>query len=154
MTNAIAVFVNDAIKHLQSQSYADSGRGQSFSRWFRSTENAVEILREAKSRVKQTKTPIEKATTVIDLVNSVIKAEKYASIEYVLRVWKLMEPPRSMTLKAASTVVQAAMFGDGCIEGTVRKRIEEEQRGTDTRTGNLSTTSLTEAISLAIEGSN
>ena len=61
---------------------------------------------------------------------------KYASIEYVLRVWKLMESPRSMTLKAASTVVQAAMFGDGCIEGTVRKRIEEEQRGTDTRTGN------------------
>lgn len=51
MTNAIAVFVNDAIKHLQSQSYADSGRGQSFSRWFRSMENAVEILREAKSRV-------------------------------------------------------------------------------------------------------
>lgn len=70
MTNAIAVFVNDAIKHLQSQSYADSSRGQSFSRWFRSMENAVEILREAKSSVKQTKTPIEKATTVIDVVDA------------------------------------------------------------------------------------
>ena len=65
MTNAIAVFVNDAIKHLQSQSYADSGRGQSFSRWFRSMENAVEILREAKSRVKQTKTPIEKCQRLL-----------------------------------------------------------------------------------------
>ena len=147
MTNAIAVFVNDAIKHLQSQSYADSGRGQSFSRWFRSMENAVEILREAKSRVKQTKTPIEKATTVIDVVDAsqdvnevvgtpVVIDMQRLEREYVLRVWKLMESPRSMTLKAASTVVQAAMFGDGCIEGTVRTRIEEEQRGTDTRTGN------------------
>lgn len=48
--------------------------------------------------------------------------------EYMLRVWKLMEPPRSMTHQAASIVVKAAMFGEGCLEGKIR---EEQQRRID-----------------------
>ena len=45
--------------------------------------------------------------------------------EYVLRVWRLMEPPRSMPHRAASIVVKAAMFGTGCIRGTPRGRMVE-----------------------------
>jgi hypothetical protein len=34
---------------------------------------------------------------------------------------------RGMTLRAARTVVDAAMFGVGCVEGEVRERIELEK---------------------------
>lgn len=44
---------------------------------------------------------------------------------------------REMTYQAAVTVVDAAMFGKGCIEGTVRKQIEEEQRGKENAGRNL-----------------
>lgn len=37
-------------------------------------------------------------------------------IEYILRVWKLMEEPRRMSLNAAKIVIDAAMFGKGCID--------------------------------------
>jgi hypothetical protein len=71
MINKLAVeFLNDAIKHLQSQSYSDSGRGLSFQQWFKTLENSIEKLREAKSRVPHVKTPIEKATTVFDVVDA------------------------------------------------------------------------------------
>lgn len=48
-------------------------------------------------------------------------------IEYVLRVWKLMET-RKMSLRAAKVVVGSAMYGIGCIEGEVRARIEAEEK--------------------------
>ena len=47
--------------------------------------------------------------------------------EYMLRVWKLMDPPRSMSHRAAKIVVEAAMFGIGCLEGEMRKKIEQEK---------------------------
>jgi len=48
--------------------------------------------------------------------------------EYWKRVARLCLRPRSMTLRAAQIVVDAAMLGIGCTEGAVRTRIEEEQR--------------------------
>ena len=48
--------------------------------------------------------------------------------EWVARVDRLVVE-RGMTYRAACVVVDAAMFGKGCLEGTVRKRIEEEQSG-------------------------
>jgi hypothetical protein len=47
--------------------------------------------------------------------------------EYILRVWKLMEPPRSMSYRAAKTVVDAAMGYEECIEGKVRAEIEKRK---------------------------
>lgn len=47
--------------------------------------------------------------------------------EYWKRVAKLVLRPRSMTLRAAQTVVDAAMFGKGCLEGTMRAKIQAEQ---------------------------
>lgn len=41
------------------------------------------------------------------------------------RITRLIED-RGMTPKAAATVVDAAMFGIGCLEGTIRKKIQEE----------------------------
>jgi len=46
---------------------------------------------------------------------------------YWQRVTRLVIRPRSMTLRAAKIVVDAAMLGIGCTEGTVRNRIEEEE---------------------------
>ena len=46
--------------------------------------------------------------------------------EYWERVQRLVLRPRSMTLRAAKTVVDAAMYGKGCLEGEVRARIERE----------------------------
>jgi hypothetical protein len=52
-----------------------------------------------------------------------------------LRIMRLVEAPRMMSIRAAVTVVDAAMFGIGCVEGTVRaeiqKRIEAENEGLD-----------------------
>jgi len=45
--------------------------------------------------------------------------------EFHLRVERLMEE-RGMTERAATVVVKAAMYGDGCVESTVRARIERE----------------------------
>jgi len=36
-------------------------------------------------------------------------------------VARLVLRPRSMTLKAAQVVIDAAMFGIGCVEGAVRE---------------------------------
>ena len=41
--------------------------------------------------------------------------------EYWKRVARLVLRPRSMTLKAAQVVIDAAMFGIGCVEGAVRE---------------------------------
>ena len=49
-------------------------------------------------------------------------------LQRISRIWKLMFY-RGMAFEAARTVVDAAMFGIGCIEGQVRARIEEEKRG-------------------------
>ena len=46
--------------------------------------------------------------------------------EYWKRVARLVLRPRSMTLKAAQVVIDAAMFGIGCVEGAVRE--EQQQR--------------------------
>ena len=46
--------------------------------------------------------------------------------EYWKRVARLVLRPRNMTLKAAQTVVDAAMFGKGCTEGRIRDRIQNE----------------------------
>ena len=47
-------------------------------------------------------------------------------IERALRITALVEKPRCMTVEAATIVIDAAMFNIGCVEGTVRKRIEEK----------------------------
>jgi hypothetical protein len=44
-------------------------------------------------------------------------------LEYALRVTELTKAPRLMTVRAAVVVVEAAMFGHGCIEGEVRERV-------------------------------
>jgi hypothetical protein len=43
--------------------------------------------------------------------------------EYWRRVARLVLRPRSMTLRAARIVIDAAMFGIGCVEGEVRAKI-------------------------------
>jgi hypothetical protein len=47
--------------------------------------------------------------------------------EWASRIGRLIVE-RGMTYRAARIVVDAAMYNIGCTEGTVRKRIEEEQR--------------------------
>ncbi len=47
------------------------------------------------------------------------------SDEWHERMNKLMQ--RGLSLRAARTVVNAAMYGIGCIEGEVRARIEAEK---------------------------
>ena len=53
--------------------------------------------------------------------------------EYAQRVIRLVNNPRCMTVEAATIVVNAAMFGIGCIEGTVRAEIQArmDARGED-----------------------
>jgi hypothetical protein len=51
---------------------------------------------------------------------------EYRVQERLTRIYKLVKG-RGMTFRAASIVIDAAMFGDGCIEGEVRARIEREQ---------------------------
>jgi hypothetical protein len=51
-------------------------------------------------------------------------------VERAHRITRLIEE-RGMTPAAAATVVDAAMFGIGCLEGTIRARIEREKRGVD-----------------------
>ncbi len=46
--------------------------------------------------------------------------------EYWERVLRLMFI-RRMTARAARTVIDAAMYGIGCVEGEVRSRIEREK---------------------------
>ena len=45
------------------------------------------------------------------------------------RITRLIEKPRMMNPRAAATVVDAAMFGIGCVEGDVRKQIQERLDG-------------------------
>lgn len=47
---------------------------------------------------------------------------------YWERVMRLVIRPRSMSLRAAHIVVDAAMYGIGCVEGAVR---EEQQKRID-----------------------
>jgi hypothetical protein len=42
------------------------------------------------------------------------------------RIWHLVED--GMAFRAARTVVDAAMYGIGCTEGTVREKIEREKQ--------------------------
>jgi len=44
--------------------------------------------------------------------------------EYASRIMRLTDPPRLMSSRAATIVVDAAMFGIGCTEGKVREQIE------------------------------
>lgn len=46
--------------------------------------------------------------------------------EWFARVRSLMDR-RGMSYRGAKTVVDAAMFGIGCLEGEVRERIAKEQ---------------------------
>jgi len=52
--------------------------------------------------------------------------EPWAAAERQLRILRLILG-RGMSVHAAETVVDAAMFGIGCIEGTIRKQIEERK---------------------------
>jgi len=47
--------------------------------------------------------------------------------EYEIRVVYLMTE-RDMSLRAAKIVVDAAMFGVGCIEGEVRAKVEAQKK--------------------------
>lgn len=49
-----------------------------------------------------------------------------ALAERSARITRLIEKPRCMTPAAAATVVDAAMFGIGCIEGKVRAVVQAE----------------------------
>ena len=53
-------------------------------------------------------------------------AECETELEWTDRVLAL-QVNRGMTARAATIVVDAAMFGIGCIEGEVRERIEKEK---------------------------
>jgi hypothetical protein len=46
--------------------------------------------------------------------------------ERACRILKLAGPPRLMDFRAAMIVVDAAMFGIGCLEGEVREKIQKE----------------------------
>lgn len=48
-------------------------------------------------------------------------------IEYDTRILKLMMWPRLLTEHAATIIVEGAMFGIGCTEGTVRAQIEAQK---------------------------
>ena len=48
--------------------------------------------------------------------------------EYAHRIQRLVDAPRLMSIRAATTVVEAAMFGNGCIEGKVREDIERKKK--------------------------
>ena len=48
--------------------------------------------------------------------------------EYNRRILRLVYPPRLMSLRAATIVVDAAMYGKGCIEGEVRAKIEAQKK--------------------------
>lgn len=52
--------------------------------------------------------------------------------EYSQRILRLTSPPRMLSIRAATIVVDAAMFGEGCIEGKVRaeqqKRIDAGEK--------------------------
>jgi hypothetical protein len=50
--------------------------------------------------------------------------EMWAAEEHAYRVLHLITG-RGMTVKAATVVVDAAMLGEGCTEGAVRRKIEE-----------------------------
>jgi len=52
--------------------------------------------------------------------------ETWVINERARRITALVEKPRCMTVEAATIVIDAAMFNIGCVEGTVRKRIEEK----------------------------
>ena len=52
--------------------------------------------------------------------------ESWARDERERRITRLTE--RGMTAKAAAIVVDAAMFGIGCLEGEVRARIEAQKQ--------------------------
>lgn len=51
-------------------------------------------------------------------------------IERTARITRLVEKPRCMTPEAAAVVVDAAMFGIGCTEGTVRAKIQKQMEET------------------------
>ena len=48
--------------------------------------------------------------------------EMWAAQEHAYRVLHLVA--RGMTFRAATIVIDAAMLGEGCTEGTVRRKIE------------------------------
>ena len=47
----------------------------------------------------------------------------FEAYNYGCRIQRLMNPPRLMSIRAATIVVEAAMFGNGCVEGKVREEI-------------------------------
>ena len=57
--------------------------------------------------------------------------EMWPCLEHAYRVKRLIE--RGLTVRAATIVVDAAMLGEGCIEGTVRAEIQARMnaRGDD-----------------------
>ena len=46
--------------------------------------------------------------------------------ERATRITRLIERPRLMTPEAAARVVDAAMFGIGCVEGTIRQQVQKK----------------------------
>jgi hypothetical protein len=58
-----------------------------------------------------------------------IKRDDPRFMEYILRVWKLMEAPRLLSLNAAKIVVLAAMYGDGCVEDGATEKLVRRQHG-------------------------
>lgn len=48
------------------------------------------------------------------------------TIEYEQRVLALMD--RGMTRRAATIVIDAAMYGKGCLEGQIREETEKRDR--------------------------
>jgi hypothetical protein len=70
MKTIITEILDDAVKYLHGQSYTASGQRLSFPQWFKNLENAIEILREARSRVRNSpKIAIERASTVFNIVD-------------------------------------------------------------------------------------
>lgn len=61
-----------------------------------------------------------------------MKADDAITREYALRMLRLTDAPRLMSIRAATIVVEAAMFGNGCIEGEVRATIEKAKEKSPT----------------------
>ena len=49
-----------------------------------------------------------------------------SAIEHHIRIYELMRT-RGMTRSSATVVVDASMYGKGCLEGTIRAQIEERK---------------------------
>jgi hypothetical protein len=70
MKTIITEILDDSIRYFQKQSFAETGKGLTFKQWVDAIVPTLQILREAKARVKKApKIAIERASTVFNIVD-------------------------------------------------------------------------------------